>query len=67
MSTAESKSNVDIFDEFHDCLVDSTAIAHLLMDSHGDANHETTSRAGYMILEKLERAKKLSAELWDWE
>ncbi len=64
MNTAISESNVSRHDELDDCLIDSIAIADLLMNSQGEAIPETPCRAGFLILSKLERAKKLNDEQW---
>ena len=59
-----TQSTVGRYDELDDCLIDSIAIADLLMNSQGDAIPETPCRAGFLILGKLERAKKLNDEQW---
>ena len=64
MTTAILGNNVGRYDELDDCLIDSIAIADLLMNSQGEAIPETPCRAGFLILSKLERAKKLNDEQW---
>ena len=60
-----TQSTVGRYDELDDCLIDSIAIADLLMNSQGDAIPETPCRAGFLLLTKLERAKKLNDEQWN--
>ncbi len=51
-------------DELHDCLTDSIVLADLLSDSNRDLVGGTVTRAGLILLKKLERAKALNRDLW---
>ena len=51
-------------DELHDCLTDSIVLADPLSDSNGDLVGGTVTRAGFILLTKLERARELNNDLW---